>query len=218
MRPFTAGSIIVVALSVVLSAIAPGQVRPGKFGIGASGSYLYLDSDFKTPEPSFGGGVDLSYSVTEYFGLRASMGIGQILAKNDVGPSLEGMLVFGNFYLSLDLMPHQSVNPYLIVGATGMFYDPRDNTGAVLPGAGSTRIKVTGVGGVGFDIFVSEFFSFTIGAEAVLPATDRLDGVVAGSKKDLLIRGSVGFKYYFFDQNFITTMLKAVEERYRGGK
>jgi hypothetical protein len=56
-------SLLVIGL---VSAAALGQMRSNKFGVGVSGSYFLLQADY-TAKPSYGGGVDLSYSVTEYF-------------------------------------------------------------------------------------------------------------------------------------------------------
>ncbi len=47
------------------------------------------------------------------------------------------------------------------------------------------------------------------------PVSDRIDGFQFGEKKDSFQRISIGIKYYFFDQDFITRMLKALEERYK---
>jgi hypothetical protein len=54
-----------------------------------------------------------------------------------------------------------------------------------------------------------------VAGEMGLPVSDRVDGVQLGTKKDSFQRISVGIKYYFFDQDFITRMLKALEERYK---
>lgn len=207
------GSIL---LLCVLVFAAEGQMRSNKFGVGASGSYFYLNSDFDKASPSFGGGAELSYSIAEYVSIRSSMGFGFLQAKNNAGgPSLSTALIFGNLSLAVDMSPSGEFNPFIYAGASGFYFDPRTGDGTPLAGANDKLIKGTVVGGLGFDWFWSEFVSLTVAAEAGLPVTDRLDGLSTGTQKDLVGRVSIGLRYYFFDQDFITRMLKALEERYK---
>jgi len=214
MNTFSRFLVLVTLAALVVP--AHGQMRSNKFGVGVSGSYFLLQSDFDSALPSFGGGVDLSYSVIEYMSIRSSLGFGFLQAENTAGgPTLNSGLIFGNLYLTADLSPNGTFNPFIFVGGSGMYIDARTGDGTSLTGAGSKPIKGTVVGGVGFDIFASEFLSFTVAGEMGLPVSDRIDGVQLGEKKDSFQRISIGIKYYFFDQDFITRMLKALEERYK---
>ncbi len=204
-----------IAVLVVLTATAAGQMRTNKFGVGVSGSYFLLQADF-TSKLSIGGGVDMSYSLMENFSLRSSLGLGLLEAKSGTLPSAQTTLIFGNLYLTADLSPNGEFNPFIFVGGSGIYFDARTGTGTLrTDGVTSKRLKGTVVGGVGFDYFVSEFVSFTVAGEMALPYTDRLDGFINGTKKDSYQRISLGIKYYFFDQEFLTRMLKALEERYK---
>jgi hypothetical protein len=212
----TISRFLILLTVAALAVPASGQMRSNKFGVGASGSYFLLQSDFDSALPSFGGGVDLSYSVMEYMSIRSSLGFGFLQAENTAGgPKLNSGLIFGNVYLAADFSPNSTFNPFVFVGGSGMYVDARTGDGTALLNAGSKAIKGTVVGGVGFDIFASEFLSFTIAGEMGLPVSDNLDGTQLGSKKDSFQRISIGIKYYFFDQDFITRMLKALEERYK---
>lgn len=215
-----------IAVLFLISAVAMGQMRSNKFGVGLSGSYFMLQSDFSTAKPSLGGGVDLSYSVTEYFSIRTSMGVGLLEAKTlksgttTLASSMQTSLIFGNLYLTADLSPNGEFNPFVFAGGSGVYFDSRATvagvSGTILRnGSVGKRMKATVVGGVGFDYFVSEFLSFTVAGEMGLPYSDLIDGYLGGSKKDSYQRISLGVKYYFFDQDFITRMLKALEERYK---
>ncbi|HEX9614162.1 MAG TPA: outer membrane beta-barrel protein [Bacteroidota bacterium] len=207
---------VLLATLMALAIPANGQMRSNKFGVGLSGSYFLVQTDFDSGEPSFGGGVELSYSMIEYLSIRSSLGFGFLQAKNDAGgPSLNSTVIFGNIYLAADLDPNGSFNPFIFVGGSGMYFDARQGDGTALTGAGVKQMKGTLVGGVGFDIFASEFLSFTVAGEMGLPVSDRIDGVTLGDKKDSFQRISLGLRYYFFDQDFITRMLKALEERYK---
>lgn len=212
----TTSTFLILLTIAALAVPANGQMRSNKFGVGASGSYFLLQSDFDTAVPSFGGGVDLSYSVIEYMSIRSSLGFGFLQAEDAAGgPTLNTGLVFGNLYLAADFSPNSTFNPFVFVGGSGMYIDARTGDGTSLTTAGSKAIKGTVVGGVGFDFFASEFLSFTVTGEMGLPVSDRVDGRQLGTKKDSFQRISIGVKYYFFDQDFITRMLKALEERYK---
>ncbi len=217
---------MIMAVCVLFVAVSSGQMRSNKFGVGLSGSYFLVQSDFTTARTSMGGGVDLSYSVTEYFSIRSSMGVGLLEAKTltsgatTLASTMQTTLIFGNLYLTADLSPNGEFNPFIFAGGSGVFIDPRATISAVsgqilAPISPGKRMKGTIVGGVGFDFFLSEFFSITVAGEIGLPYTDILDGYAGGTKKDSYQRISLGVKYYFFDQDFITRMLKALEERYK---
>lgn len=200
----------------MIASVSESQMRSNKFGVGASGSYFLLQSDYDKSDPSFGGGVDLSYSLIEYLSVRSSLGFGFMQASNNAGgPSLNTTVIFGNVYLAADFSPNGSFNPFVFVGGSGMYFDPRSGSGVALTGAETKQMKGTVVGGLGFDLFASEFLSFTLMGEMGLPFSDRIDGAVVGTKKDSFQRISLGVRYYFFDQEFITRMLKALEERYK---
>lgn len=207
----------ILVLCVLAGSLIPAnaQMRSNKFGVGPTASYYLLQVDYGTGDPSMGGGVDMSYSIIEYMSVRASLGFGFLAAKSSLGgPSLNTMLIHGNLYLAADFIPHGSVNPFVFVGGTGMYVDARTGSGVALTGAETTQLKGTVVGGLGVDFFVSEFLSITVAGEMALPFTDRLDGLAVG-EQDTFQRVSLGLRYYFFDQEFITRMLKALEERYQ---
>ena len=203
------------AALVVFTTIAGAQVRGGKFGVGLNGSYYLFQSDYSKQRPSFGGGVDLSYHILDNLSFRGAFGIGLLQAENASPPSLSTTLVYANLGLAADLMPNSTVNPFIFVGANVINFTPRYGTGVPIDVPNQKWYGVGAVGGVGIDIFASEFLSVTLGGEAYLPITDYLDGLSDGSTKDMYQRVYVGVKYYFFDQNFITKMLKALENRYR---
>ena len=129
-------------------------------------------------------------------------------------------MIFGNLYLAADLSPNGTFNPFIFAGVSGVYFDSRANvsgvSGVILRNTSvGKRMKGTLVGGIGCDIFANEFFSVTVAGEIALPYSDIVDGYVGGSKKDSYQRISLGVRYYFFDQDFITKMLKALEERYK---
>jgi hypothetical protein len=208
---------IVALLMMMCVSVASGQMRSGKLGIGLRGDGYLFQSDYsldkKKIEVSPGGGIDVSYSFTENVGLRIAVGIGQLKFKDALSNGYTTTLGYGNLFLSGDFMPNSSINPFIFAGGGGIYYDPRrDFDGAALGKAG---VKPSFSGGGGIDIFFNEFVSITLAGEYVLGNTDDLDGLEQGIADDTYQRATISLRYYFFDQDFITKMLKALEERYR---
>lgn len=206
---------VLAAAFLLVTATAGAQIRAGKFGAGVSGSYYLFQSDYAKQMASFGAGVDLSYHVLDNLSFRGAFGLGLLQAENDAPPTLSTTLIYANLGLAADLMPNSTVNPFIFVGANVINFTPRLGTGEPISIPNQKWYGVGAVGGVGVDIFPSEFFSITFGGEAYLPITDYLDGFEDGSTKDMYQRVYIGVKYYFFDQDFITKMLKTLESRYR---
>lgn len=190
------------------------QTRAGKLGVGASGAYFLFQSDYPTRDLSFGGSVDLSYSLMEYLSLRTSMGAALLRAKNPPAPTLMTTLIHGDVALGVDLMPKSTYNPFIFVGGRGYHFDPRTGSRQALASPeGASGIGATVIGGIGIDIFLSEFSSITISGETSLPMSDRLDGLVSGSKKDGYHQLKIGLRHYFFDKGFVKRMIEAFDER-----
>lgn len=206
--------VIPVVALVVVSSTALAQVREGKFGVGLSGAYYLFKSETKQ-KASFGGAVDMSYHLIDNLSLRSTFGVGLLQSEGDNPPTVSTTLVFANLGIAADLMPNSAVNPFIFIGANAITFTPRYGTGVPIPIPDQKWYGIGAVGGVGVDIFASEFFSVTLGGEAYLPITDYLDGEELGDSKDNYSRIYLGVKYYFFDQSFITKMLKALESRYR---
>jgi hypothetical protein len=197
------------------------QVRSGKFGAGGSGSYFYLDSDdVPRTAPSYGGALDFSYSIFQGISLRSSFGAGTMKWSVDTTNYITN-LFFGAFFLSVDFLPNASINPFLYAGGQLLYVDPQKTVGNVnvsILNGGPSRTDVSYLAGVGFDICFSEFFGMTLTGEYVLSNFDNIDGLAnVKSNNDNYVRVAVGFKYYFFDGDFMTKMLNALKARYEGG-
>ncbi len=204
------------ALLLVVAALTAsaglGQLRSGKFGVGVGGSAYIFNTDETNLEavPKFGAGVGISWSIMEHIGLRANFSSGQIGWKQS-NVEYVTSLFLASFYVSGDLSPHSKINPFVFAGVGGMYYDPR---GPILLTPGQDKIDVIFSGGAGVDLFMSEFMSITASGEIALTNTDNLEGIkVNGSANDYFIRAGLEFRYYFFDQDFITKLLEAVKAR-----
>ncbi len=197
------------------------QTRVGKFGVGVDGSMQYaLGGGTVTASPGVGYGASLSYSIMEYLGLRSKFGINQIGWETSTGRSVITDLMSLNFYLTADLMPNSNFNIFLAGGGGLAFYDPKDSSGfRPQLASGISSFDMHGIGGIGCDYFINEFWSITLMAEYVMTGSQYY----VGSKpitndKDSFLRGSLQLRYYFFDQAFITKLLEAQRERSKRNK
>jgi|GEM_PF-873951 len=208
MRFVAMAMMLIIGLSV-----SEGQAREGKLGIGANGAYYMFDSDFTGTEHSAGVSLNIDYSLSDYLSLRGAMGVNQLQAKGTPYPTLLTTYVYGSLALGINMLPNESVNPFVYVGGSAFYFDPRTGGRKALPGvSGGSGIGNTLIGGAGLEIHLSEFIALSVAGEASLPTSDRLDGVIIGSK-DMFYGASVGIRYYVFDSNFVKRMLKAYEER-----
>ena len=209
---FTA--IALILATVVTASLSPAQMRSGKLGVGVGGSLYLFNPNLKDNLLKGGGGASLSYSIMEHVGLLASLGGGQLGWKDDFGFSNTTTVLSGDLKVSYDVLPHSTFNPFIFVGAGGMYFDPRSDAGNYLA-ATADKIDVTYLGGIGFDFFFSEFTSLTISGDFVQTNTDKLDMQKGGrTSPESYSRVNLEFLYYFFDQDYITRLLKALEERY----
>jgi len=209
--------LISVLLIFILVVPGFGQTRVGKLGIGVDGSmqYVFGAGSVKT-DPAIGYGLNISYSIMEGISLRSKIAINQLSWKNTAGQSITTDIMALNGYLSVDLMPNSSFNIFLLGGGGLAFYDPKDQTsGSRAGGVSSSDIHY--IGGLGADIFLSEFWSITMMGEYVMTGTKYYNGP-DNSANDSFLRGSIQIRYYLFDQSFVTKLLETQRERSKRGK
>jgi len=200
---------------VACSSGAYGQMRSGKLGVGVEGSLYLFNPNISDGLMKGGGGASLSYSATEYLGLRAMLGGGQLGWKDASLTSNTTTILSANVYLSFDMIPQGSFNPFLLVGVGGIYFDPRSDQGNYL-GNNFSKVDLNYVGGVGFDYFFSEFVSMTVSGEFALTNTDRLDNQFHPGTSESFSRVNLEFRYYFFDQDYVTKLIQALQARYKG--
>jgi len=212
--------VAVCVLLVTAAGLSSGQLRSGKFGVGAAGSaYLFTGSDRPTKLTTYGGGISISYSPMEYVGIRSMWAYGQLGWKNAAGGQEYTDLFSGNFYLSLDMMPNSEFNPFLLAGAGYVLFVPRAADGTYYFSAKSSDTDLQYLLGGGVEYFPSEFISLTGQFEYAMTNLKTYAGYTAYEKStNSYMRVSLQVRYYFFDQDFITKLLEALKERYEGKK
>ena len=203
-----------ISLLLIFILVVPGfgQTRVGKLGVGVDGSMQYVfGAGSVTTSPAIGYGLNLSYSIMEGLSLRSKIAVNQLSWENDAKQSITTDLMSINGYLSVDLMPNSSFNIFLLGGAGLAFYDPKQQSnGSREVGVSSSDIHY--IGGLGFDYFLSEFWSITMMGEYVLTGSKYYNGPT-NSDNDSFLRGSIQVRYYFFDKSFIAKLFEAEHER-----
>jgi hypothetical protein len=207
---------LLLLLVLIPSFVALSQMRSGKLGVGAGGSLYVFVENVNDGLHKAGGGLNLSYSVMEHLGLRAMLGAGQLGWKNtDAAKSPYTTNMFsGNMYVSFDVLPHSTFNPFLFVGVGGLYFDPRSDDG-VYPTGSFNKFDINYLGGVGVDVFFSEFLSMTVSGEGAMANTNMLDLGKTKLTRELYSRVNVEFRYYFFDQAYVTKLIEALQERFK---
>ncbi len=160
--------------------------------------------------PGFGGGVNMSLSLMEGLSLRSKFAVNQLSWKIGTTSFTTDLMSF-NGYLSGDLMPNSSFNVFPFVGGGLVFFDPKnETTGGRASAVSSFDVQYSG--GLGFDYFPNEFWSITLLPEYVMTNSRYYNGP-ANTDNDSYFRVSLQFRYYFFDQSFITKLLEAHRAR-----
>jgi hypothetical protein len=206
--------IISFLLVVILVTPGFGQMRVGKLGVGVEGSMQYgLGAGTIKSNAGFGGGLNLSYSLLQGLGLRSKFLVNQLSWENAAGQTEVTDFITLSGYLSADFLPNSGINPFLFAGGSFVFYDPKNPDGTHHP---TSSFDMSGSGGLGFDFFPNEFWSITVMGEYVMTYSPYYIGnssLVSDSNNDGYMRVSLQFRYYFFDELFVTKLLDTQRDK-----
>lgn len=210
MTRYFSAILLVVFLLGFIPTIAEAQVGRGKFGFGLSFVGNAMQSDWKSTDVGFGGSADLSYALGSGWGLVSKVGVNSFTGKNTASQNVLSTLLYGNLGLSIDILPSQPLNPFLF-GTVGLgFYTPRIDNGVALTSGAAQMWDMSVSGGLGFDFFISESWSFMITAETGMLLNDQLDGYKVGGTNDIFGQVSVGIRYYLFDRSAVEEIVEKV--------
>jgi hypothetical protein len=219
-----------ISLLLIFILVAPvvGQTRVGKLGVGVDGSMQYLlGAGATNPSPAYGGGINLSYSVMESFGVRAKFTYSPLIWSRGLtnSPSFSTEMMSLNLYVGSDLLPNSTFNLFPFIGGGMAVYDPRDDSGArakKVNGIPVSSFDFHLIGGLGVDYFLNEFWSVTLMGEYVLTGSPYYagshQGFIHDTGNDNFMRVSLQVRYYFFDQSFIKKLLNAQRERSKSSR
>jgi hypothetical protein len=210
-----------ISLFLIFILVAPvlGQTRVGKLGVGVDGSLqTVLGAGSVSSSAGFGGGFNISCSLLEGLSLRSKFAINQLAWKYGT-KSITTDFMSLSMYLSGDLMPNSSFNVFPFVGGGLVFYDPRDSSGsrAYKNNTPVSSFDMQFGFGLGLEYFPNEFWSITLLPEYVMTGSPYYNGPMNASN-DSFLRVSMQFRYYFFDQSFITKLLETQRSRSKRGK
>jgi len=204
-----------ISLLLIFILVAPvvGQTRFGKLGIGVDGSMQYiLGAGAVKASPGIGGGVNMSVSLMEGLSFRSKFAMNQLSWNTAANKAVTTDMMSLNGYLSIDLMPNSSFNIFPFGGGALVFFDPKDETSGVRPATPISSFDIQFGGGLGFEYFPNEFWSITLLPEYVMTGSRYYNGPV-NTGNDTYFRASLQFRYYFFDESFITNLLDAYRAR-----
>ena len=224
MSKSTFSCFVILILILVIAIPGLSQTRVGKLGIGVGGSMQYvLGAGTTNASPAFGGGVNFSYSMMEYLGVRGNFCYSPITWKGATSIAWGTEMMTLNLYAGSDLMPNSTLNVFPFIGGGLAVYDPRDNSGGAAPTL-SSGLPVSSldwhmIGGVSVDYFLNEFWSTSLTVEYVLTNSSFYAGSVDPNfSNDSYLQVGVQIRYYFFDSAFITKLLEAQRERSKRSK
>ena len=208
---------IILILILVMSIPGVSQTRVGKLGVGVDASIQYvLGAGATNPSPAVGGGVNLSYSVMEYFGLRGKFCYSPITWKGGTPTTFTTDMMSLNVYAGSDLMPNSTFNIFPFIGAGMAAFDPRDDNGArpYKDGKPVPNIDLHIITGLSIDYFLNEFWSVSLMDEYVFTNSLYYAGSADGNtNSDRFMRVSLQVRYYFFDSSFITKLIDSQRDR-----
>lgn len=191
------GITIVVILSLS-SAWAGGEQT--NFGIGFKAGINRLEGDWKNP--SFKPGVfgQLSYNLFDYLAIGAEGGYVTVGDKEQ--PEVETILIPYEGHLMFSFFPLGKVNPYVILGGGGVFWNYTVNGQTEIDTLSGKYRKgydsfIKSGGGLEFPLNRSHTFYFNIGATFRLSFTDWLDKRNWKDENDGVLDIYGGFTYYF---------------------
>ena len=164
-------------------------------------------TDYKTSELGYITGGDLEYFFNTYsnhsFGIRVFSGIGSIGGRDsrnylpDFKTNLSSLgigITYGYFF-------DKKFFPYLSVGFSNLWFDPKDTGGNRLPNNRQGNYKLTAANinlEFGWRLVLGSRFSLVVSGAINLHQNDWLDDFIAGGSNDLFVTGSIGFSYSLF--------------------
>jgi OOP family OmpA-OmpF porin len=205
-----------------LNAAVSGQTRSertyhplsDKFGIGIEAGATYTKSDFKDSQFDIISRIHFDYYFptlnSASFGLRAFGGYGYLAGEDTIRYNLRYIenfrteIIFIGGAFTFNYAVSDFFIPYLSIGISYLYFDPRDKDGNELPLKGLSEFSPHQVmlpGEIGFKFLVSENLSLNLNASVDYVPTDQLDGlpnsITQGTDKDVFFALMGGITYYF---------------------
>ena len=180
----------------------------GTLMFGADAGFTWGITDYDELKPQIEGRGLLEYffpaTSAGIFGIRAFMSAGYVGGKdNDLSPNefRTNMVDLGGGF-TYNFSIQDAVFPYIFLGASHLWFNPRDNNDNALPYAGR-NFKVTEVnyhaeGGFRFLLSKAINANFNVGVQ--FSPNDNWDGFPPNGNNDFLIHTRIGIAYSLFTE------------------
>jgi len=192
-----------VFFSLIIIVIFSSSVWAGgeqtNFGIGLKAGLVRLEGDWNNPvfKPAVYG--QLSYNLFDYLSIGAEGGY--VTVGNKDQPEVETILIPYEGHLMFSFFPLGKVNPYVILGGGGVYWNYTVDGVTPIGGDGKYRKGydsfVKSGGGLEILLNRSHTFYFNLGATFRYSLTDWFDNNKSGDENDGVIDVYGGFTYYF---------------------
>lgn len=210
--------ILMLLLFLLISTVSFAQIDRSRRYNAFSGSMVFTvdggatigQTDYRTIKPDYLGRLSLEYflpaTTRSSFGIRGFVGQGYISGKdNMLNPDVfRTKLAFagGGFVYSLSF--NDELFPYLLAGASYLWFDPYGENGQRLPNNQNEVYKKSEInytGELGLRVMITENLSFNFSGGIQFGPSDYLDDKALGTNNDYFYYTSAGFSFSFFGGN-----------------
>jgi outer membrane protein OmpA-like peptidoglycan-associated protein len=176
------------------------------FGADAGFTWGITDYDEVKPQVEGRGVLEYFFPTTSagIFGVKAFMGGGYVGGKdNNLDPTeFRTTIVDLGGGFSYNFSIQDAVFPYVFIGASHLWFSPKDNSNNSLPYSGrnfeTTEVNYHGELGVRF--LLSKSINLNINAGLQFSPNDNLDGLSPSGSNDYMLHSRIGIAYSLFTE------------------
>lgn len=181
----------------------------GRLLLSFNGAVTIPKTDYSNtvPAPLGIGAVEYFFDInsTSCIGIRINGGLGRLEGTDDnrVPDKYSDDFFFFGGGLTYGLAVNNQFIPYLFLGISNLWYNPKDNDNNVIVTTKPPSVNLTSMAynyEIGLKIFISGNSTLNIGGGEFIPRADDLDGTNTGSHNDVIFYGSVGISIAFFGE------------------
>jgi len=186
-------------LVCLIGTVAAGGEK-GSLGVGFRSGVTQFEADIDKPalSPFFYGHV--KFNPNYFLSLGTEFGYAALKDKDEARKDFQTAIMPFEVDLTFNLMPLGKINPYVILGGGGVYWNATNNGNRIVVD-GKTQEKIdsflkTG-GGLEFVLNQKRNFTFSVGATFRYSLADNLDQIYSGDENDQVVDVYGGLTYYF---------------------
>ena len=208
MKTFTISLILIATLFSTSFAQESGSygLNPlsGNWALGIEGGATYTLADFKTAKPDYFARIMGEYFLPStsplIFGLRLHADVGRLSGSRSSTDQFKTPIIIGGGGVSMAYAVEDNIFPYVFVGTSLLYFDPKDINGNRLPNNKVNQYSrqeflLQGELGIRFLLEPELSLNFSGGFDYV--NTDKLDDIQSGTQKDVFFNFQTGLSFYF---------------------